>query len=104
MTVRVARAAVPRTGHPADTEVVRYSTEPGEAVDTTGAGDAFTAALAVAVPRGLPPVEAAIVGVAAASCAVGGYGAQTSYPTNAELVAMTERVRDTSRQHGDREG
>jgi ribokinase len=72
-------------------------------VDTTGAGDAFTAALAVAVLRGLPPAEAAMVGVAAASCAVGGYGAQPSYPTDAELTAMIERVQDASRhQHSDR--
>jgi ribokinase len=63
-------------------------------VDTTGAGDAFTGALAVAVLRGLPPAEAAMVGVAAASCAVGGYGSQASYPTAAQLDAMTRRVRD----------
>jgi ribokinase len=67
-----------------------------QAVDTTGAGDAFTGALAVTLLQGLPPVDAAIVGVAAASCAVGGYGAQESYPTRAELTAMITRVRDAS--------
>lgn len=67
-----------------------------QVVDTTGAGDAFTGALAVALLQGLPPVDAAIVGVAAASCAVGGYGAQESYPTRAELTAMITRVRDAS--------
>jgi ribokinase len=73
-------------------------------VDTTGAGDAFTAALAVAVLPGLPPVEAAMHGVAAAACAVGGYGAQPSYPTRAELAAMIERVREAAgRQRSDRE-
>jgi ribokinase len=64
-----------------------------QVIDTTGAGDAFAGALAVAVLRGLPPIEAAMVAVAAASCAVHGYGAQASYPTPAELAAMTERVR-----------
>jgi ribokinase len=74
-----------------------------QVVDTTGAGDAFAGALAVAVLRGLPPVEAAMVGVAAASCAVSGYGTQVSYPTAAEVAAMTERVREASRgERGDR--
>jgi ribokinase len=68
-----------------------------QVVDTTGAGDAFAGALAAAVLQGRPPVEAAMVAVAAAACAVGGYGAQASYPTPAELAAMTERVHDASR-------
>jgi ribokinase len=63
-------------------------------VDITGAGDAFTGALAVAVLRRQSPVEAATVGVAAASCAVGAYGAQASYPTATQLADMAHRVRD----------
>jgi ribokinase len=88
----------------ADSIQTVYAPDGIRVVDTTGAGDAFAGALAVAVLRGLPPVEAAMVAVAAASCAVSGYGAQASYPTRDELAAMTERVRDASRrQRGDHE-
>jgi ribokinase len=75
-----------------------------QVVDTTGAGDAFAGALAAAVLRGRSPIEAAMSGVAAAACAVRGYGAQASYPTSAELAAMIELVRDaTLRQRVDHE-
>jgi ribokinase len=63
-----------------------------EVVDTTGAGDAFAAALATAIIAGLPLVDAARFGVGAASCAVTGFGAQESYPDRARLEAMAQRV------------
>lgn len=62
-------------------------------VDKTGAGDAFAGGLAWALLSGQPPVDAAVVAVAAASCAVTRYGSQASYPTPAELRGMTARVR-----------
>jgi len=50
-------------------------------VDTTGAGDAFTGALATALGSGRTLVEAARLGVRAASDAVQRPGAQASFPT-----------------------
>lgn len=62
-------------------------------VDLTGAGDAFAGGLAWALARGDDAVAAAHVAVAAASCAVGTYGSQESYPGPDELAAMVGRVR-----------
>ncbi len=56
-----------------------------EAVDTTGAGDCFNGALAVALARGLKLVEAARYANAAAALAVTRFGAQTSMPTDEEV-------------------
>jgi ribokinase len=56
------------------------------AVDTTGAGDAFTGALAWAVASGCGPAEAAGWGVAASAYAVQAYGSQAAYPTLDELT------------------
>jgi ribokinase len=63
-----------------------------EVVDTTGGGDAFAGALATAIIAGLPLVDAARFAVAAASCAVTGFGAQESYPSRSVLEAMAQRV------------
>ncbi len=59
------------------------------AVDTTGAGDAFTGALAAALSRGADLLAAVRLGVAAGSFAVGRAGAQASYPTPGELPAIS---------------
>lgn len=59
-------------------------------VDTTGAGDAFTGALAAALSQGADLVDAVRLGVAAGSFAVGRSGAQRSYPTRGELLAALE--------------
>ncbi|NJC71206.1 ribokinase [Planosporangium thailandense] len=82
----------------ADATGTRVVTAPDDipVVDATGAGDAFTGALGVAVLHGLPPPAAAMIAVAASSCAVGGYGSQESYPTRAALAAMARRVRRAS--------
>jgi ribokinase len=63
-----------------------------EVIDTTGGGDAFAGALATAIVADRPLVEAARVAVAAASCAVTGFGAQESYPDRSLLEAMAQRV------------
>jgi ribokinase len=63
-----------------------------EALDATGAGDAFAGALAWALHRGAPPPEAARVAVAASTCAVRAYGSQEAYPDRDELEAMVRRV------------
>jgi len=55
------------------------------AVDTTGAGDAFTGALAAALADGADLTDAAAYAVRVAAHSVTGRGAQPSYPTAAEL-------------------
>lgn len=53
---------------------------PTNVVDTTAAGDAFTAGLAVGIAQGLSVVEAARMGCAAGSLAAGTFGAQQAMP------------------------
>jgi len=60
-------------------------------VDTTAAGDAFTAALAVETVRGTDLVEAARVANAAGAVAATRLGAQPSMPTADEVRAMLAR-------------
>jgi ribokinase len=59
-----------------------------KAVDTTAAGDSFTAALAVGLSEGLPLREAAAFGIRVSACAVTRPGAQSSIPDRAELAAF----------------
>ncbi|WP_033291422.1 ribokinase [Amycolatopsis jejuensis] len=56
-----------------------------QAVDTTGAGDAFAGALAASLAEGAPLVAAAERAVKVAAVSVTRHGAQPSYPTAAEL-------------------
>jgi ribokinase len=58
------------------------------AVDTTGAGDTFTAALTVALVEGMSPNEALKFACAAGACATTRKGAQPSLPTRAEVQAL----------------
>lgn len=64
-----------------------------DAVDTTGAGDAFAGTLATAIIDRLPPVDAARLAAAAAACAVTGFGAQEAYPDPPALYPIARRVR-----------
>jgi ribokinase len=66
----------------------RISAVKVEAVDTTGAGDAFSAALAVALARGSTLDEAVRYGCGAGSYSVCSAGTIPSYPTRAELAAF----------------
>ncbi|MFF7142449.1 ribokinase [Streptomyces nodosus] len=59
-----------------------------DAVDTTGAGDAFTAALAWRLGTGSPLPEAAAFAARVGAAAVTRPGAQESYPTAAEVGAL----------------
>jgi ribokinase len=63
-----------------------------DVVDKTGAGDAFIAALGVALLERRSPYEAACWGVAAASFSVGRKGTQESYPTRSEFDRMLAAV------------
>jgi ribokinase len=68
--------------------------EPTQVVDTTGAGDAFTGALAAALSAGADLVDAVRIGVRAGTYAVGRPGAQASFARAAELG-----VRPRTRAH-----
>lgn len=60
-------------------------------VDTTAAGDAFTAALAVRLAEGAPLVEALPFANAAGALATTVFGAQNSMPTRAQVQRLLKR-------------
>lgn len=68
-------------------EVARAYPPTVEAVDTTAAGDAFTACLVVSLLEGRPPEEALLRACAAGALAASRPGAQPSLPTAAEVDA-----------------
>lgn len=57
-------------------------------IDTTGAGDCFTAAYAVAMVRAMPPVEALRFAAAAAALCIGKAGAMASMPSGADVERL----------------
>lgn len=59
-----------------------------EVVDTTAAGDTFTAALTVALVEGQSPEDALLFACAAGAAAATKRGAQPSLPTRDEVVAL----------------
>jgi len=63
---------------------------PVDVVDSTGAGDAFTGALAAGLAAGKDLVGAAGWGVAVASYSVGRPGAQSSYPRGRECDRLLD--------------
>jgi len=65
-----------------------YPAFPVEAVDTTAAGDAFNAGLAVGLARGLGEVEAIRYAAATGALCVTQRGAQPSMPTHEAVVAL----------------
>jgi ribokinase len=67
---------------------------PAKVVDATGAGDAFTAAFALALLERRDVAEAARRAVAAAELAVAAYGAQPSYPDRARWEARLALPRE----------
>ena len=64
---------------------------PVSAVDTTGAGDAFNGAFAVALMLGRSPLESAQFAAAAGAVSVTRAGAQPSMPTMEEVNLMLAR-------------
>jgi ribokinase len=74
-----------------DGQLQHIPSSPVEAVDTTGAGDCFNGALAVALARGLKMVEAAQYANAAAALAVTRFGAQASMPTDKEVQQFCDQ-------------
>jgi ribokinase len=69
-------------------EVARAEPPPVEAVDGTGAGDAFSACLVVSVLEGRPREESLRRACAAGALAASRFGAQTSLPTAVEVDAL----------------
>jgi ribokinase len=74
-----------------DDTAVEIPVEQVQAVDTTGAGDAFVGALAALLAAGRPLVDAAKRANAVAARTVQRHGTQTSFPTAAELPARLLR-------------
>jgi ribokinase len=73
-------------------EAIALAPPPGvTAVDTTGAGDTFSGALAARIAAGDRLRAAAAFGVAAGACAVRARGARASMPTAAEVHALAGR-------------
>ena len=66
----------------------RVSSVKVDAVDTTGAGDAFTAALAFRLGAGASLAEAAAYAARVGAAAVTREGAQESFPTAEEVDAL----------------
>ncbi|WP_245643629.1 ribokinase [Sanguibacter suarezii] len=77
---------------PAADQVVEVGAVTVEAVDTTGCGDAFTGALAQQIAAGATLVEAAQVAARVAAFAATRPGAQSSYPTLAQLAGVGQPV------------
>jgi ribokinase len=63
-----------------------------DAIDTTGAGDAFVGAFAAGLAVGLPPAAAARLGVACASESVRRPGTQTSFPSRSRVAELRVEV------------
>ena len=64
-----------------------------EAIDTTGAGDAFVGAFAVGLGLGWPPVTAATLGCAMAADSVTRHGTQASFPDRPAAAALVATIR-----------
>lgn len=73
--------------------VEHVAAEPVDAVDTTGAGDAFVGAIAAALSAGRDLSDAVRVGVRAGTFAVQRLGAQASFARGAELGVGPLHVR-----------
>jgi ribokinase len=72
-------------------EIARVPAVPVEPVDTTGAGDTFCGALAVALAEGTAPEEALRFASAAAALAVTKPGAQPSLPYRESVEALLKQ-------------
>jgi ribokinase len=71
---------------------LHVSSLPVDVVDTTGAGDAFAGALAVALCEGRSWGDAARFAVAAAQLAVMKYGSQPSYPERPQIDELEKQL------------
>ena len=84
-----AHGSVVLDSQPADTQnITRIPPTKVVAVDTTGAGDAFTGAVAAQLATGESLAEAAAFASVAAALAATKKGTQTSYPDTAEVKLL----------------
>jgi ribokinase len=83
--VVVTRGAEGTELHPADGAATRIAPSRADVVDTTGAGDAFTAALAVGLANGRALPDAVAWASAAGAIATEGFGARGSLATATQV-------------------
>ncbi len=76
----------------ADGSVTRVPAVPVEAVDTTGAGDAFVGAFGYGLAAGLDEETAVRLGIACASDSVTRPGTQSSFASREDAAAIVARV------------
>jgi ribokinase len=95
--------AAERAGVDGDFTTVTVPSPPVDAVDTTGAGDAFTGALAWRLARADCLADAVRYAVRVGAAAVTRAGAQESYPSAEELDAFQERVRKKAQKGAQKE-
>ena len=72
-----------------DGNLIRMSAPKVNAVDTTGAGDAFVGTFAFGLASGKSPEDAMKLGVKVASMSVTRKGAQSSYPSQTEIETLS---------------
>ncbi len=75
-------------------KIIRLSAPKVQAVDTTGAGDAFVGAFAVGLALGLDDGRAIQLGIDCASESVTRLGAQSSYPSEAHAREILKAVKE----------
>ena len=73
----------------ADGSIIRTSAPVVDVIDTTGAGDAFVGTFAYALASGKSSADALALGIKTASLSVTKKGAQSSYPTQAEISTLS---------------
>ncbi len=79
----------------AQDRITTVPTSPVQVVDTTAAGDAFTAALGVGLCLDLPLIEAVRTGCAAGTLATTRFGAQPAMPTREDVAAFLVQMEQT---------
>lgn len=72
-----------------DGSIIRTSAPKVNVIDTTGAGDAFVGTFAYALASGMNSADALTLGIKVASLSVTKKGAQSSYPTQAEISTLS---------------
>nr|WP_097142409.1 PfkB family carbohydrate kinase [Rhizobium subbaraonis] len=72
---------------------LHISAEKIEAVDTSGAGDCFAGTIAGLLAQGAALIDAAKLATQAAGIAVGRSGTLASFPSRAELAALTKTLK-----------
>lgn len=73
----------------ADGSIIRTSAPIVNVVDTTGAGDAFVGTFAFGLASSMSPLDALTLGIKVASVSVTKKGAQSSYPTQADIATLS---------------